>query len=52
MSRGGFWCIVITAGATPSLIFAVKPAKNFKNLGIFFSKHFFRLEKHFQVVSA
>ena len=50
MSRGTFWCIVITAGGGAALMFAVKIAKNFEK--IFFEKKLFSLEKHFQVVSA
>ena len=38
MSRGTFWCIVITAGDGAALMFYVKLAKNFEK---------FRLEKHF-----
>ena len=37
MPHETFWCIVITAGGSASLIFAVKLAKNFKN----FEKNFF-----------
>ena len=54
MSRKTFWCIVVTAGGGAALMFAVKLAENFKNFEKFFfsKKIFFRLEKHFKVVSA
>ena len=39
MSRGTFWCLVITTELGVALMFVVKLAKNFK-------------KKHFQIVSA
>ena len=37
MSRGTFWCLVITTEHGAALMFAVKLAKNFKNFENFFS---------------
>ena len=44
MSRGIFWCIVITTGRGAALMFAVKLAKNFK----YFEKIFFALKNTFK----
>ena len=41
MSRGTFWCIVITTERGAALMFAVKLAKNFKNFEFFYRKEFF-----------
>ena len=50
MSRGTFWCIVITAEGGAALMFAAKLTKIFQKK--FFQKKIFGFEKHFQVVSA
>ena len=50
MSRATFWCIVSTAGGGAALMFTVKVVKNFEKF--FSKKFFFRLEKHFKIVSA
>ena len=39
MSRGTFWCIMIKTERGDTLMFAVKLAKNFKNLENFFFKN-------------
>ena len=50
MSRGTFWCLVITTARGAALMFAVKVSKNIKNFENFFfqKKIFFDLKNTFK----